>query len=116
MTAVPPKADVHPRSCYVANANKRHRAASLDHLVGEREQLVGHLQAQRLGYAEVDDQLELGWLHHREVGRLLALEDSTGVDAHLMIGVGQIRPVACQAPGDRVFALFINRRNGVAGR
>ena len=37
-------------------------AASLDHLVGEREQPVRNLEAERLGRFEIDDQLELGWL------------------------------------------------------
>jgi hypothetical protein len=33
-----------------------------DHLVGEREQLVGHVKGNRLRSLEVDHKLELGWL------------------------------------------------------
>ena len=38
---------------------------------------------------QVDDELELGRLLDRQVGRLLALEDPSGVDADLAIGAGQ---------------------------
>ena len=48
---------------------------------------------------EVDDQLELGRLHDRQIGRLLALEDATGVDAGLTIGIGDVGSVAHQAAG-----------------
>src|SRR5262249_35456663 len=35
--------------------------ASFDHLVGEPDQLVGNLEAERLSGLEADDKLELGW-------------------------------------------------------
>ena len=37
----------------------------------------GTVEAERLGGLEVDDQLELGRLPHRQIGRLLALEDAS---------------------------------------
>jgi hypothetical protein len=43
-----------------------------DHLVGECEQSVRYIQAERLRGFKVDDQLELGRLYDRQVGRLLA--------------------------------------------
>jgi hypothetical protein len=54
-------------------------ASSLDHLVGEREQLIGNGQAERLGGLEVDRQFVFGRRLHRKVGRLLALEDAIDV-------------------------------------
>jgi hypothetical protein len=52
---------------------RRAELASFDHLVGEREQLVGDGQAERLGGLEVYHQLVLGRRLHREIGRLFAL-------------------------------------------
>ena len=43
----------------------------------------GHVEAERLGGLEVDDELELGRLLHRQVGGLLALENAVGVDTRL---------------------------------
>ena len=46
-----------------------------------------HGEAERLGGLEVDDQLELGRLLDRQIGRLGALEDLSGVNAGLAIGM-----------------------------
>jgi hypothetical protein len=52
MTALPPKAEVHPRSCYVAFvpkaavSNRSKAAALFDHLVGAREQRRRHREAE----------------------------------------------------------------------
>src|SRR6267142_7007169 len=54
---------------------------SLDHLVGEREQFIRHVEAERLRRPEVYDHLELGRQQHRQTARLLALEDATGIAA-----------------------------------
>jgi hypothetical protein len=54
-------------------------------------------------------QTRLGWLHDRQIGRLLAPENPAGVDAGLTIGIGEV-----QAAGRGKFTSFINRRNGMA--
>src|SRR5258706_4068255 len=51
-------------------------AHSLDHLVGERAQLVGNGQAERLRSLEVDDQLELDWRLDGKLARLRVLKDA----------------------------------------
>src|SRR5262249_21454368 len=47
--------------------------------------LKPHVEAQRLGSLHVDHEVELGWLHHWQVGRFLALEYPSGVDTGLTI-------------------------------
>src|SRR5262249_93941 len=54
-------------------------AHSLDHLVGEGEQLVGNLEAERLGSHDTDDQLVLGRLFDRQVAWLCASENGRHV-------------------------------------
>jgi hypothetical protein len=63
---------------------------------------------------QVDHELELGWLHDRQIGRLLAPENPAGVDAGLTIGIGEACAVACEAAGHGKLTSFINRRNGTA--
>ena len=55
-------------------ANGAAAARLFDHLVGEREQRQRNGQAERLGGLEFDDQIDLGGLLHRQIGRLLTFE------------------------------------------
>src|SRR5262249_54873300 len=70
------------------------QAGLFDQLVGAAAQRERHSQAERLGGLQVDDQLDLRGLLHRQVGGLLALEDATGVDAGQ---VGRVLPTATVA-------------------
>ena len=63
-----------------------------------------HVEAERLGGLEVDDQLELGRRLHRQVGRLLALEDAIDIAGRAPVLVDQVRPVGNQAAGGDVLA------------
>ena len=70
-TAAPPSSVMNSRRFHSITSSAR------------GEQRSAARQAERLGGLEVDDQLELGRLHHRQVGRLVALEDPAGIDADL---------------------------------
>src|SRR4051812_27959543 len=50
-------------------------SSSLDHFVRAGEDRLRHGQAERLGGAEIDHQLDLHRLLDRQIGWLLALED-----------------------------------------
>ena len=62
---------------------------SFDHLVGPREKLRWHIEAERLGGLEVDCQLVLGRCLDRQVGRLLTLEDAVDIACRAPITVGE---------------------------
>jgi hypothetical protein len=61
-----------------------------DHLVGEREQLVGYGKAERPGSLKVDDQLELDWGLDRKLARVLALKDAIDIGRHAPIIINQV--------------------------
>src|SRR5215472_11736968 len=79
-------------------------ASLFDHLVGAGEQRRRNLKAERLGGCQIDDELELGRLHHRQIGWLGAFQNAAGIDANLAINVREIGAVAHQAADFREFA------------
>ena len=57
----------------------------------------GIRQPQFLRHSEIDHRLEFGRLHDRQIRRLLALQDASGIDGGLPPGVGQHGAIAHQA-------------------
>jgi hypothetical protein len=67
------------------------------HLVGTGEQRWWHLEAKRLGGLEVDHQLVFGRRLHRQIGRLLALEDAIDIAGRATVLVDHIVPIGDKA-------------------
>src|SRR5262249_45196825 len=78
------------------SATSTGKRSALDLLVGEQLQCVGHLNAEQSCRLQIDDQLELGRLHDRQVTRLRSFEDLTGVNADLTKHVQYIGSITHQ--------------------
>src|SRR5262245_63481695 len=83
----------------VSRCSNRRAEDLFDHLVGAGEQRWRHVEAEHLRRSHIDDQLEPGRLHDRQIRRFLALEDAPGIDADLTIPVCIARSVAHQNAG-----------------
>src|ERR1035441_9635471 len=90
-------------------------ASLFDYLVGTGEQRGRHGEAKGLRRLEVDHKLELGRLHHRQLGWLGTLQDAAGIDACLSISVGNTASVTHQTPNCSEFRSE-ERRVGKKGR
>jgi hypothetical protein len=66
------------------------KTSLFDHLIGTQQQVGGNFMADGFCGLQIDDQLELGWLFDREIGRLCAAQpkpDSCAIqsgDTHLV--------------------------------
>jgi hypothetical protein len=62
----------------------------LNHLVGDGEKSLRHLNAERSRRLQIDHELKLGRPQHRQIGGLLTFEDAPDVDAGLALLVGTV--------------------------
>src|SRR5256885_1720857 len=91
------------------------QAASLfDDLVGADEQCSRNADAKCFRRLEVYDQFRLRGLLNRKVGRLLTLENATGIRAGQSIHVRLAASVANQTASGSELAKLIDGRHGVA--
>ena len=58
---------------------------------------------------QVDDELKLGRLYDWQVGRFFTIEDTAGVDARLVVCIGDIGSVAHQTTSHGAIAPFVDR-------
>ncbi len=72
-----------------------------------------HIEAERPGGLEVDDQLEPRRLYDGQICGLRAVENPAGVGANLPICVDKTGSVAHKTPADNVFAPSIERRDHI---
>src|SRR4051812_24474689 len=86
---------------------------SFNHLIRPSEQREREGEAKRLGGVHVDHQFDPRRLLHRQVGRLLALEDATGVDTEYPIDLGEAGVIAHQAASLGKLALAVDRGNAM---
>ena len=77
-----------------------HRSKQLfDHLIGGSDQGRRNGEAEHRRGPGVDDQLELGRLHDRQIRRLRALEDAAGIDSNMTKRIRRVGSVTHQ-PAD----------------
>jgi hypothetical protein len=88
----------------------------LDHLVGCGDERRRHCEAEHPGGLGVDDQLELCRQHNRQITRLLAFEDASGINAGLTVCIGNAGRVAHQTADLDIIALDVDRGNPMSGR
>src|SRR5215472_4373139 len=91
-------------------------SCSLDHLVGAGEQSGRHLEAKRPRSLEVDHQLILGRSLHRQVGRLLALENAVYVAGRSPVLVDRMSTIRDQAAAGDEEPWAVHRWQSVLGR
>ena len=91
--------------------NVRSHAVSLNYLIDRSEETGWHSNTERFGSLKIDDELEPGWLHHRHIGRFLALQDAAGVDADLTVSVLNARAIAYQTARDCGGARLVGYRD-----
>src|SRR5262245_65692840 len=85
----------------------------LDHLVGELEHALLNGEAHLAGNRLVDDQLEAGRVHDRQIGRLGAFQDAIDVIRDGRVQFVLRDTVTREAPGGGHLAPFADRADGM---
>src|SRR6516164_2501853 len=120
MSASPPKADIGTQPCDVCFVPKADicsaaNSSLFDHLVGAGKQRLRHGESERLRGLEIDYKLVLRGRLHREIARLLALENAIDIVGRAPELVGKIRSVGDQAASRDADAVVGDVRQLIAG-
>src|SRR5215469_8440783 len=94
MSALPPKADIGTQSWNVRFVPKADISQLLDQVVGSGEHRGWHREAECLGRFQVDDQFVFCRRLHRQISRLLALEDAIDVTGGAAVLIDGIWPIS----------------------
>ena len=89
--ALPPIADIAQHDCDDREVPKGDICSAancilFDHLIGDRQELIRHVQAERPGGFHINHKLEFSGSHHGQIARLLSLENPPGIDTGLSKG------------------------------
>src|SRR6516225_38477 len=90
-------------------------SCSLDYLVGGGDELLRHLEPERMRGFEVDDKLEFGRLLDRQVTGPFTLEDAIDIGRRLPVCLEHLNPVGHQAAACDEVAERIDGRQAVPG-
>ena len=122
---VPPAADMPPHwlwaaiaiSCREQCSNLPGQTADYSITSSARASSDGrHVDAERRGGFQIDDELELGRGLHRQVGRFLAVQDAVDVGGRASVQVDQVGPIRHEATGLDEEAIGVDRRQPMPGR
>src|SRR5690349_11420654 len=94
--------------------NPLSNASLFDHLVGDGEYARRDSETERLSRREVDDELEFTRPQHRQIGRLLALENPADEYSILAKRIQPSGTIADQPTGRDRLAPLINCGNRIA--
>src|SRR5215208_8439275 len=95
---------------------RRTPAASFDHLVGTDKKFVRHSQTKGFGGLEIDPEVELGRLLHRQIPWSVALENAIDIRNCLPVQIEKIEAVIDQAALGGRGRYYVDRRGPVARR
>src|ERR1700692_180390 len=91
-------APIRPTSCghrrWSGSCQQRKWPTLFDHLIGACKQRRRDGEAECLGRLQIDGQIELRRLHDRQLGRCLAFQDTSDIDACLAPGIASAAPGA----------------------